>query len=489
MSSSAGVRELIAVYVTEELRALAGTLASVVDLVQNNWLPADGDPQYERQIAGLREHLAGAGHEHVDPFLLRVGLTVPGEFRGIVPPLLVLEENRGGLSPRRLREAEGRVVRLHNALAIGRASFPELPADTQGALLELAAIAQQGKKFLDTDWLRWYSQASAEQCDELAQYAIGLLDQENETFHEIAQHVLQHLTGFRAEPLSEHVCEALIKREYFWPASIYRDTGDDVARQFIALLNQTNESLRLNHLLLALAWTRSTEAERAFAEWVDSLPSWADELNVPPSEYTPHAGWCLSETGERRDIVSRTCLRLRLADSPANHAGIPCRTSAKQKCPACSARLSYLFDFSNLDSQLLAGVFNAPRRILCCLQCACYGAVFASYQQNDNGEFLAAMEPSDTGGDFSHEPCLRVLDREPLPVFACAEPFYNLNDCSTLGGVPTWLQDGEYPRCLECGRVMPFVAQHDNGELSEEGIFYAFYCDDCRVSAVVYQQT
>jgi hypothetical protein len=64
-----------------------------------------------------------------------------------------------------------------------------------------------------------------------------------------------------------------------------------------------------------------------------------------------------------------------------------------------------------------------------------------------------------------------------------------LDDASTVGGVPMWLQDAEYPRCIECDRYMSFLAQHDNGPLGEEGIYYAFYCARCRISAVSYQQT
>jgi hypothetical protein len=52
-----------------------------------------------------------------------------------------------------------------------------------------------------------------------------------------------------------------------------------------------------------------------------------------------------------------------------------------------------------------------------------------------------------------------------------------------------WLQDAEFTRCLECSRIMTFLAQHDNGPLGEEGVYYAFFCPGCHVSAVTYQQT
>jgi hypothetical protein len=64
-----------------------------------------------------------------------------------------------------------------------------------------------------------------------------------------------------------------------------------------------------------------------------------------------------------------------------------------------------------------------------------------------------------------------------------------LDDSSTLGGVPMWVQDTDHPRCVECGRVMTFLAQHDNGPLKEEGVYYAFFCSSCYIVAVNYQQT
>jgi len=38
---------------------------------------------------------------------------------------------------------------------------------------------------------------------------------------------------------------------------------------------------------------------------------------------------------------------------------------------------------------------------------------------------------------------------------------------------------------------MKFLAQFDNGPMTppEEGIYYSFYCPDCRIAAVNYQQT
>jgi hypothetical protein len=62
---------------------------------------------------------------------------------------------------------------------------------------------------------------------------------------------------------------------------------------------------------------------------------------------------------------------------------------------------------------------------------------------------------------------------------------------SQVGGLPTWIQDAEYPTCPDCSQKMPFIGQISNEDFMEygEGIYYAFRCPQCNVSATCYQQT
>lgn len=62
---------------------------------------------------------------------------------------------------------------------------------------------------------------------------------------------------------------------------------------------------------------------------------------------------------------------------------------------------------------------------------------------------------------------------------------------SQIGGFPTWVQDAEYPGCPDCSETMPFVGQISNEDFLEfaEGIYYAFHCPKCNVSATGYQQS
>jgi hypothetical protein len=61
---------------------------------------------------------------------------------------------------------------------------------------------------------------------------------------------------------------------------------------------------------------------------------------------------------------------------------------------------------------------------------------------------------------------------------------------SQVGGLPSWVQDTAFPKCPECSGTMMFIAQVDNGQFPyHEGVYYAFLCSACRVTATTYQQT
>ena len=62
---------------------------------------------------------------------------------------------------------------------------------------------------------------------------------------------------------------------------------------------------------------------------------------------------------------------------------------------------------------------------------------------------------------------------------------------SQVGGLPSWIQDPEYPSCPKCQRRMKFFGQISNEEIEDysEGIYYMFLCSDCGIGATGYQQT
>jgi len=481
------ITRLIQSHVADGLRGYQGNLTFATHIVQNGWLPAEDERGIQQHLSTLREHLAKIGHPEHDSFLLRLGLAVPGALRGIVPPVMVLDADRGGFSTPRQREAEGQILQLREALAIGRRFLSTLNPNTQQAIAELAEYSQRSKPDYVV-WLSSFNEVSSEGAEQLAERAIECLDSDERPVNEIGTEILQRLACFRHSTLGEGSCRALVERGVFWPSSMYRDSGDAVALQLISRIEGTSEPLRVDHVLLALAWTRSAAAHQAFRRWSEQPPAWAAKLHVAPEQYLNHAGWCLGEDGQRRDLTSASCFRLVIAEEAALPT-VRCRTRIDERCPSCGGPLGLIFDFSQLGTEYFPGEFaDSPRKVLCCLHCSCYGPVFTTYRADGTGKWLSPIEPCKYAYTGDREPSVRKLDDSPFPPFACAEPFA-LDDASTIGGIPMWLQDAEYPRCVECGRVMTFLAQHDNHLLLEEGIYYAFFCAPCHVAAVSYQQT
>lgn len=484
------VTRLLEMHAADELRSYSGNLAAVAHAVDNNWVPSEDDPGVPEFVESLQRYLADSGCPEDDGFLLRYGLTAPGRQRGIVPPMLVLEENRGGFSARRQREAEGQIRRLREALAVGRFFFSGLDGDTQNAILSLADLCNRLPRASDGELLLQFRQLGEVQAERLGTEAMRCVDSGDKSLADVGTQILQRLSCYREDGLSEAICNALIARNVSWPSSLYRDASESVASRLVDLIEQGPDQLALNHLLLALAWTRSEAATQAFRTWSHNQPQWAASLHVPPEEYLPSAGWCLDEDGNRCDLVSLECYRL-AGPTDAATANVICRTTLSDSCHSCAGPQGLLFDFAQADENHFTGVLaEAPRRVLCCLHCSYYGTVFTRYFPDNTSKWLSPVEQSEfTYEDVdSPEPCYRALETSPIPPFAYAEP-YDLSDASALGGIPMWLQDAEFPRCIDCGRFMTFLAQHDNGPLSEEGVYYAFFCAGCRVAAVTYQQT
>jgi len=390
---------------------------------------------------------------------------------------------------RRQREAEGQIRRLAESLATGRFFFAKLSADSEQAVVELADMCERLPTAGDVEMMSLFRELSPIQTEQLAAEAMRCVDAAKKPLVDVGTRILQRLACFRDSGLSDATCDALITRCIFWPSTLYRDASEVIAGRLVELIEGEPDQLTLNHLVLALAWTRSEAALQAFRRWSQQTPRWAASLHVPPEEYLPSAGWSLDEARARRDVVSMDCFRLVGPSDSASTTDVICRKSLSDKCPSCSGPQGLLFDLTHVDENRFAGTFaDAPRRILCCLHCSCYGTVFTRYHPDGAAEWLSPLEPSEFAYDFSPESCHRAIEASPFPPFACAEPF-DLSDASTLGGIPMWLQDAEFPRCIDCGRLMTFLAQHDNGPLKEEGIYYAFFCAECRVAAVTYQQT
>ena len=481
--------ELFLRHAVKHLGQYQGNLRFFCKAVTDGHVPAADDESIGPHVQLLKRHMGMSTTLEEDEYLLRFGVAVPGLMRGICPPVSVVTPERGGFSAKRLDEATAQVTRLRAAFAFARRHLDHGNSNIVNAVQELVERLQ-GVTPSDDAWVEMHARLPDSEAGTLAARAFACLD-ESEDSSELGASILTCLANFRHQGLGAQTIEVL-SRDVFWPSSMYRDAPDDVARRIVDGIEGA-EDVKLNHLLLALAWTRGEVAHRAFLGWRGAPPSWVGQLYVPPEDYAHNAGWALEADGRRRDLISLSCHRIK-GDGPLSSRSItvPCRTQTDENCPACGGSLAWVFDFSNLPADIFSGDrTGAPRRVLCCLHCACFcPAIFSQYHSDGTATLHSATNCEKSSSSGGSPASIRELVLAPQPPFAAADPF-DIDDATSLGGVPMWLQDAQYPHCPECHNVMKFLAQFDNGSMPqpEEGVYYSFFCQECRIAAVNYQQT
>jgi hypothetical protein len=256
---------------------------------------------------------------------------------------------------------------------------------------------------------------------------------------------------------------------------------------------QTQETLQLDDALSALSWIGNTRVQQIFAKWRDSNLAPTSGLFWPPHRYSETAGWELTSDG-RRDLFGELAYSLDKPDPSIQHnSSVRISTHVDQKCPWCTSQLNLLFSIDDL-SQFIPESKPSPVNVLTCTKCTCFGVIFSQCDLSGSAIWHASNEKSlYHPGDVSEWELLPehrlVLTGKTHHCMETAEG--GIRSQSQIGGLPTWQQDPEYPSCPDCAQRMPFLGQIDMNEVIKygEGLYYAFYCGNCQVSATIYQQT
>ena len=312
----------------------------------------------------------------------------------------------------------------------------------------------------------------------------------------------------------------MLDRDDAYPAYLFRSADKSIVTRLLdAIANPGDE--HVGHLLCALAWTEHTDAIAAFRTWCEQAPSFAGSLHLEPARYLHDAGIEL-----RGDRVARlwptNCCELvpnAHADRPRNQGnpevgsydgGSNKDTSNDEaerqagalrvivdaegaSCSFCGDPLTLLFDL-RLDAPQLAFLDLQWQRLRVpiCERCSCFGSIyfdvgrdgsFAWAEENERPEYIAEGE----WGAMPRE-CLDLGAERPA---TAAVDWIHDTTCSQLGGLPSWVQDFDYPNCPGCKQTMPFLGQVSREDIEEygEGIYYAFFCVDCSKTSSTYQQT
>ncbi len=332
-----------------------------------------------------------------------------------------------------------------------------------------------------------YARLTTEEQAELAEAMISPADEEN------AAEALCCLACFQPGSLASFH-ERLVERRILYPGVIYHGAKSRVTANLIDLLDDDEHR---NLALIALAWVGDETVQAAFSMWREQPPPWASKLYVPPDRYAHEASWEVTQNGTRRDLFTKGTRPLIAREASQSgdysvHTGV----ESDSDCPWCGRRLVVVLGFENIGKFIPT---HGSRRasVLTCDACTCFGTVFAKvdhagkaiwHEANTKPEYLppdssdwdtfpkAPLVPS---GQSRHY--LEAANWSLLPGVAFSQ----------IGGLPTWIQDAEFPSCPDCATTMSFVGQISNEDITEygEGIYYCFHCPHCDVTATNYQQT
>jgi hypothetical protein len=500
-------------HVADHLRSLRPSLGSEIQAYQQ--LPETQRGNLETHAAYLHQYLEANNKPLPEQTLLELVCFTPGLIRGLPQPLDCLQENRGGFSPRRLREATRRlevvsgIVTFYQSLPLSlkeglvnlaRAiNFTTVSLNSSLAIDNLALLQQlipQLPGDIPSRLVAEYSDLSTASGRKLAGWAVGIFDDHTKaSLCDIAHDVVIHLACFVEGALSGYHI-AMIDSEHSYPGIVFREAERKARRRILSLIR--SDVSNINQLLIWLAWIGDKGAQKQFLSWRKRPPRWRSSLNVAPEVYTRQAGWELTPDGKRRDLYYSKCYPLaRTTDNDiTDPQPIEIAEESSSKCEWCSRTLTVLLDL-DLSHQPFSflGTSGTRLRVSTCDVCTCYGTIFTEVDWDGCSEWSAQnQKPQYLPGDsekWERLPSHRlVLSKSERGVYNAADwriPIFR----SQIGGYPTWIQDAEYPKCPVCSRCMRFIAQVAREDLEEygEGVYYVFLCQSCKVAATSYQQT
>ncbi len=291
------------------------------------------------------------------------------------------------------------------------------------------------------------------------------------------------------------ILEALVKEEEYYPSFLFRSASIGIRNKlFEKLLNNTG---RIDHIISALAWIGDKEVVAFFSQQQNPLYRNIFESEPKFLEYTKTAGWELDSNGNKQNLYYKKCYPFVKQQNNLPNSRHTTFTAQKSSCKFCGAELTSLFTLDLADDNLkFIECDKSHLSIGTCLRC-CWHAdpFFAEVGENglvDCSDFNKNPDPLPKLDDVFERPienCLMLSDK-PRSAYYCVDWCSPVVQ-SQVGGFPTWIQNDYYPSCPKCSNTMIFIGQIANDDCLDysEGIYYAFICSGCSMSATTYQQT
>lgn len=289
------------------------------------------------------------------------------------------------------------------------------------------------------------------------------------------------------EKLPQKYYDYLFQEEVFYPGQLYLRAGEEVLDKLIEKIESVgaNDTLQINHLLTCIAAIPCEKSAKFLQDNSKDLPLWARKLHIKPEEYSKEMGWEVTKESGVRKLFSEEITAF--APSPLEPKDeLAPLMSQKQICRFCKQPLSL--------------VYSGEHDLAGCLHCSCYQTVFTKeideeivWHPKNKEESFFQKYPQYMKSD---EDVLQGIDYALQKTKEARKATYTANEFteikrSQLGGLPTGINDIKYPKCPDCGKVMPFYGQLDMSDIVEygEGLYYFFYCEDCKVCGCNFDQS
>lgn len=295
---------------------------------------------------------------------------------------------------------------------------------------------------------------------------------------------------------TSRIAEAAFRRNLFYPCEMYKNAPDDVVTAIMKMLQRDNiDSMLASRLLTCLAVHGGEKVFELFLELERHPRKWREKLYADPSRYAVYGGWSFDREGKLIKTNFEKCYPL-VKGTPEKKMRSPVKigTRTKEKCSRCGCEIVNLMEFDGRDSRLdflgIDGVIKAK----CCPSCFEFSeGDYCRYTIDGESELLPAGD-SHRMEDYLGEKGVEELTSNTYVLGEEAvTPRYaaDWEGGSSVGGYAFWIQDCDIRLCPDCGKPMTYLAQIQWDTILDgmEGNAYIEICKDCRMMAVLHQQT
>jgi hypothetical protein len=496
------------------LSVYSGWLESALKMVDDRFnLTNEEETQLAGHVEVLQGYLASKNQKVSNRLFLETACFIPGQYRGKLPPLIVLNPNRGGFSESRVREAanwvnmcETRIgsfytltkERLNRLLDYTGLAQPEAMDDVREVITLLIQLAGMWKRHdLRAELRQLHPMLEVDEAQDLVAYSLVLLDgvekerpededdlsSEDNLDQRVAESILEHLAVYQPSAL-QPFHRQLLERDILYPPYLFRSALPSTTDLLWEKI-ENSAKFRLNHLLiLGLVWSGNATAQQHFYRSVSQPPAWWKDTY---KRYSLNAGWALTATGARRDLYFESCFQLIPYDTPQTTRVFAQR---EDRCPWCEQPLEDLLILDLQDARLqFLGLSGSELRVVTCPSCLPWMPIFGEVDYDGKAVWSAFNSPTPPIRSAEHFPMPNTLGLAPVPRNPLES--YVLEDGqSQVGGLPWWVNHANYLDCPQCGSRMCFIGQVQMSDIMPaEGWTYALLCKDCQITGTYYDQT